>query len=140
MEARRSGQNGFSGVSRARRWSLATRFRTEGLDPGTVESKQLDCLGVSGTLYERYIHLGVTTRGRGVHSGGYLADMALQNAPLGISRHDNCNGSALEILLRCHILGGRQEYFKPGFLGGFEQFPVNELVPSGVLRFGDGVA
>jgi hypothetical protein len=39
-----------------------------------------------------------------------------------------------------HILVGRQEYVESGFLSGFQQFPIDEPVPCGVLRRSDGVA
>ncbi len=88
---------------------------------------------------EGNFRLGVAA-GRGcIHSGGYLPNMALHDTPSRISKHYNRNGAALQILLRRHILVGGQEHRKSGFLGGFQQFPVNELVPPGILRFGDGV-
>jgi hypothetical protein len=46
--------------------------------------------------------------------------VALHDTPLRISKHYNRNCAALQILLRRYILVGRQEYFKSGFLGGFQ--------------------
>jgi len=42
-------------------------------------------------------------------------------------------------LLGCHILVGRQEHFEPGFFRSFQQFPIDQLVPSEVPSLGDGV-
>ena len=90
-------------------------------------------------LLEAYIHFRVTAGPRGVHSGGYLTNMALHDTPLRISKHYDRNRASLQILLRRHILVGGQEDRKSGLLGGLQQFPVNQLVPPGILRFGDGM-
>jgi hypothetical protein len=66
--------------------------------------------------------------------------VALHDAPLRISQYHNNNCAALQVLLRRYVFVGRQGHFKSGFLGGFQQFPIDELVPTGILRFGDSVA
>jgi hypothetical protein len=59
---------------------------------------------------------------------------------LRISKHHNRNSAALQILLRRHVFVGGQQYLESGLLGGLQQFAVNQPVPPGILRLGDGVA
>jgi hypothetical protein len=57
----------------------------------------------------RNVHLNATARCRGIDAGGYLPDKALHDPPLRIPEHGNRNCATLQILLRRHILIGRQE-------------------------------
>jgi hypothetical protein len=120
---RRNRDDGANGLRVEIRFSFATQYHRRGTRSP-----------------ERDIHLNTTPGCRGVDAGGYPPDVALHDPPLRTSEHHNRNCAALQILLRRHILIGRQEQFKSGLLSRFEQLTVGQLVPTGFFGFRDGVA
>src|SRR5579863_3699755 len=91
-------------------------------------------------LAEWDIHFGIAAGFGGVHAGGYPSDVALYEPPLGISEYHYRNCATFQILLRHHVLVGREQDLEARFFGDFQQLAVYQLVPPGVFRFGDGVA
>jgi len=93
----------------------------------------------SSRSFEGDLDLDVTAGRGGIHDGGYFADVTLEDAPLGISKHHNGQRSAPQILLYRHVLVRGDQDLEPGFLSGLEQLAVGQPVPTCVFCLGDDV-
>jgi hypothetical protein len=81
-------------------------------------------------FFKRHFHLNVTARCCCIHRCHDVFSDKLDHRPLRMFEHYEGDFSRLQILLVTDVLVGRNDEFKTGLFGGFDQCAVFLVLPS----------
>ncbi len=96
-------------------------------------------IGPEGSV-EGNFDFGIAARNGRIHGGNYPLNIAAQNRPLSVSKRNDSNLPARQVLLIPDVLVCRDKHLEPRGFGGFEQGAVEQPLPSAFHRLNGHLA